>query len=153
MRSTIPKVTGGRLYRYEAESDSIVLGTPEWFDWLEQHTAFTFVDSVGTFTARKSMLHTEGSYWIADCTRQGKLYRIYLGHSHTLTLEKLKATARAFVGERVSGEQVDESLTQSTNSSASMHTSPHEALTVDHSMALIQTKLYGPRKRLELITP
>jgi len=56
MRSTIPHVTGERLYQSESESDSIVPGTPEWYDWLEQHTAFTFVDAAGTFTARKSML-------------------------------------------------------------------------------------------------
>jgi hypothetical protein len=60
MRSTIPKVTGDQLSQSETESDPVVLGTPEWFDWLEQHTAFTFVDSVGTFTTRKSMLHTGG---------------------------------------------------------------------------------------------
>ena len=63
MRFTTPNVTGGRLYRLDAESDPIVLGTPEWYDWLEQHTAFTFVDAAGTFKARKSMLRTGGSYW------------------------------------------------------------------------------------------
>jgi ATP/maltotriose-dependent transcriptional regulator MalT len=151
MHSTIPKVTDGRLYLSEAQSDSIAVGTPEWFDWFEQHTAFTFVDPVGTFTARKSMLHTGGSYWIADCTRQGKLYRIYLGHSNTLTLEKLKATARAFAGGSVSEKQADMPVTQSGASRNSMHASPREALTVDHSMALIQTKLAGPRKRSDLI--
>src|SRR5207248_1373698 len=144
-------VTGGRLYRSEAESDPIVLGTPEWYDWLEQHTVFTFVDVAGTFTGRKSMLRTGGSYWIAYCTRQDKPYRIYLGHSHTLTLEKLKAAARAFAGEHVSGERVDASLEQSAASEISMSTPPRAALTADHPMALLQTKLYGPRKHSDLI--
>jgi ATP/maltotriose-dependent transcriptional regulator MalT len=152
MGFTIPHVTGDRLYRSETESGPIVLGTPEWYDWLEQHTAFTFVDAAGPFTARKSMLHTGRSYWIADCTRQDKLYRIYLGHSPTLTLEKLKATAHAFAGEHVSGERVDASLEQSVASEISMHTSPRKPLTVDHPMTLMQTKLSGPRKRNDLIS-
>ena len=151
MRSTPPHVQGERLYRSEAESDPIVLETPEWYDWLEQHVAFTFVDPVGTFTARKSMLRTGGSYWKAYCKRQGKLYRIHLGHSHALTLEKLQATAQAFAGGRVSGERADISLAQSAASSASLHTTPRKALTVDHPMVLIQTKLYRPRKRNDLI--
>jgi len=152
MRSTTPKVAGSRLYRSETESDPIVLGTSAWYGWLEQHATFTFVDATGTFTARKSMLRTGDSYWKAYCTRQGKLYRIHLGHSHTLTLEKLEAAARAFAGKHASGDLADVPLTQSTASNFSIHTSPRKALAVDHSMALIRTKLYGPRKRSDLIT-
>ena len=114
MRSTIPHVTGERLYHSEDGRDPIALGTPEWYDWLEQHTAFTFVDEVGTFTARKSMLRTGGSYWKAYSTRQGKLYRIHLGHSQTLTLEKLQAAAQAFAGKNTPGERTDVPLTQDT---------------------------------------
>ena len=71
----------GDSTRSESESDPIVLGTPAWYDWLEQHTAFTFVDQISTFKARKSMLRTGGSYWKAYYRRQGKLYRMHLGHS------------------------------------------------------------------------
>ena len=152
MRSTIPHVTGERLYQSESESDPIVLGTPEWYDWLEQHTAFTFVDAAGTFTARKSMLRTGGSYWKAYHRRQGKLYRIHLGHSHALTLERLQAAARAFAGEHGSGEPTDVSSTQTAASRLPMHTSPRMALDGDHPMALMQTKLYRPRKRSDLIS-
>jgi LuxR family maltose regulon positive regulatory protein len=142
----------GQLYRSETENEPIVLGTPEWFDWLALHDAFTFVDAEGTFTARKSILRTGGSYWKAYCRRQGKLYRIHLGYSHTLTQEKLKATASAFAGKKVSGELADVPSTQTEASRTSLHTLPRKALTVDQSMALIQTKLYGPRKRSDLIS-
>jgi LuxR family maltose regulon positive regulatory protein len=152
MRSTIPNVTGGRLYWSEAESDPIVVGTPAWYDWLEQQTAFTFVDQTGTFTARKSMLRTRGAYWKAYYRHQGKLYRIHLGHSHALTLERLQAAARAFAGEHVSGEPADVSSTQSAASMLPMHPTPRMALTVDHSLSLIQTKLYRPRNRSDLIS-
>src|SRR6266566_2961428 len=149
MRPTLPSVKGERLYRSETEGDSIVVGTPEWYDWLEQHTSFTFVDAAGTFTARKSILRTRGSYWKAYYRRQGKLYRIHLGHSHALTLERLQAAARAFAGEHVSGEPTDVSSTQSA---ASRLPSPRMALPVDHPMVLIQTKLYRPRSRSDLIS-
>ena len=56
MRRAIPSVKGERLYQSETDRDPIVVGTPAWYDWLEQHTAFTFVDRTVTFTARKSIL-------------------------------------------------------------------------------------------------
>jgi hypothetical protein len=113
MHPTIPSVKGERLYQSETESDPILVGTPAWYDWLEQHTAFTFVDQTVTFTARKSMMRTRGSYWKAYHKCQGKLYRIHLGHSHALTLERLQAAARGFAGDHVSGEPADASPTQS----------------------------------------
>ena len=58
MQRTNPMVKDGRLYPAEIESDDpIVVGTLTWYDWLEQHTAFTFVGHAGTFTASKGMLH------------------------------------------------------------------------------------------------
>jgi LuxR family transcriptional regulator, maltose regulon positive regulatory protein len=152
MRSTIPRVTSEHLYRSETERDPILVGTPAWYDWLEQHTAFTFVDAVGSFTVRKSMLRTGGSYWKAYRRRQGKLYRIHLGHSHALTLERLQAAARAFAGEHVSGESADVSLTQSAASRLPKQTSPRMALTVEHPLVMMQTKLYRPRNRNDLIS-
>src|SRR5436309_3347740 len=47
MDRTIPRVEEGRLYQSETDHDPIVAGTPAWYDWLEQHTAFTFVDAAG----------------------------------------------------------------------------------------------------------
>lgn len=151
MPRILPRVKGERLYRSETERDPIVVGAPAWYDWLEQQTAFTFVDAAGTFTARKSILRTGGSSWKAYYRHQGKLYSIHLGHSHALTLERLQAAARAFAGEHVSDEPADMSSTQSEASRVPTHPAPHMALTVDHSLSLIQTKLYRPRKRSDLI--
>jgi LuxR family maltose regulon positive regulatory protein len=148
MRRAIPSVKGGRLYRSETESDPIVVGTSAWYNWLEHHIAFTFVNRVSTFTARKSTLRTKGSYWKAYHRRQGKLYCIYLGHAHELTLEQLQAAARAFAGEYIPGDTVGVSSTQPA---ASRLPSPRIAITVDHSMSLLQTKLYRPRSRSDLI--
>src|SRR5579864_5047455 len=54
MHQTIPQVSGGRLDQLETGADPIVVGTPAWYDWLEQHTVFLFVDPTGTFTAYKN---------------------------------------------------------------------------------------------------
>src|SRR5438270_13736831 len=116
MHRALPSVKGERLYPSERESDPIVVGTPVWYDWLEQHAAFTFVDAAGTFTTRKSLLRTEGSSWKAYHTRQGKLYRIELGPSHALTLPRLQAAARALAGEQGSGEPAALSKKQSAAS-------------------------------------
>jgi LuxR family transcriptional regulator, maltose regulon positive regulatory protein len=151
MPRILPRVKGERLYQSETDRDPIVVGTPAWYDWLEQQTAFTFVDAAGTFTARKSILRTGGSYWKAYYRHQGKHYRIHLGHSYALTLARLQAAARTFAGEHGSGEPTDESSTQSEAYRLHMHTLPRMALTGDHPMALMQTKLYRPRKLSDLI--
>src|SRR5512135_33234 len=147
MSRILPSVKGERLYRSEADRDPIVVGTPAWYDWLEQQTAFTFVDQTGTFTARRSVLRTGGSSWKAYYRHQGKLYRIHLGQSHELTLERLQAAARAIVG-----ELVDMSSTQSEASRVPSHPAPHVAPTLDHSLSLMQTKLYRPHNLSDLIT-
>ena len=152
MQKTIPHVTGDRLDRAETKSDPIILGTPEWYDWLEQNAAFTFVDAEGTFTARKSMMRTGGSYWKAYCKFRGKIYRMHLGYSHALTQEKLQATARAFADSRVFEKRSHISSVQPSASGTATSMSPRKALDIDRSMTLIQTKLNGPRKRSDLIT-
>ena len=54
MQRTSAIVERGLLYQPTTGADPIVVGTAAWFDWLEQHTAFTFVDRVfGNFLARK----------------------------------------------------------------------------------------------------
>src|SRR5260370_11553058 len=149
MQRTKPTVKGGRLYLSETDSDSIGVGTPAWYDWLEHNDSFTFVDRIGTFTARKSMLKTSDSYWKAYRKRQGKVYRIHLGHSHTLTLERLQATVRAFAGEQVPDEPDDEFSTQPV---ATRLSSPRIAINAGKYMSLMQTKLYPPRSRSDLIS-
>ena len=69
------------------------VGTPEWYAWLEEVSKFTFVNELGTFTARKKAGQHNSAYWMAYCKRHGKLYRAYLGKSLHVTLERLNAVA------------------------------------------------------------
>jgi len=151
MRQTIPRVEGGRLFQPEKEVDPILIGTPAWYHWLEQQSSFTFVEQSITFTAHKSVLRTGDAYWKAYRKRQGKLYCIHLGHSHTLTLQRLQAAAQAFAGEHHLGEQTSVPSRQNGNNRLPRHPSPRNALDVDHSTSLIHTKLYRPRLSSDLI--
>jgi LuxR family transcriptional regulator, maltose regulon positive regulatory protein len=154
MRQTIPRVEGGRLFQSEREVDPILVGTPAWYDWLEQQSSFTFVDHVLTFTAQKSVLRTGDSYWKAYRKRQSKLYRIHLGHSHTLTQERLQAAARAFAGEHDPGEHASVPSRQLGASRLPKFPgppSPRMALDVDPSTSFIHTKLSQPRLGSDLI--
>lgn len=151
MHRTIPRVEGRRLFQSEREVDPILIGTPAWYDWLEQQSSFTFVDHALSFTAHKSMLHTGGSYWKAYRKRQGKLYCIHLGHSRTLTLERLQAAAHAFVREHDPGEKTSVPSRQPVASRLPRPPSPRIALDVDHYTSLIHTKLYRPRIGSDLI--
>ena len=133
MHRTIPRVEGGLLFPSENEDVSILVGTPAWYDWLAQQSSFTFVDHTLTFSARKSVLRTGDSYWKAYRRCQGKLYRIHLGHSHTLTLERLRAAAQAFTEEHVPGQPA--SVPSRQNGSNRLPTDAHHRAL--HSMSTI----------------
>ena len=155
MRKQIPRVEGGWLFQSEREVDPILVGTRAWYNWLEQQSSFTFVDHSFTFTAHKSVLRTGDSYWKAYRRCQGKLFRIHLGHTHTLTLERLQAAAQAFTKEHVPGEQASVPSRQSGSNRLPKlpgHPSPRIALDVDHYTSFIQTKLYRPRLGSDLIS-
>jgi hypothetical protein len=121
MRKKIPRVEGGWLFRSESEVDPILVGTPAWHDWLERQSSFTFVDGSFAFTAHKSVLRTGGSYWKAYRRRQGKLYRVHLGNSHTLNLDRLQAAVQAFAEEYVTGEQASVPSRQNASSQVANH--------------------------------
>jgi len=77
----------------------IAVGTPEWYAWLEEVSKFTYVNELGTFTARKKAGQHNSAYWMAYCKRHGKLYRAYLGKSPHVTLERLNAVAILLSGQ------------------------------------------------------
>jgi hypothetical protein len=98
MTRSIPRVRDGSLQEQRAEdtsTDTISIGTAEWYSWLEQHHAFTFETPSTTFTARKEQ-RPEGWYWYAYRRMRGKLHNFYLGKSEELTLERLNAAAEVF---------------------------------------------------------
>jgi LuxR family transcriptional regulator, maltose regulon positive regulatory protein len=143
MQPTIPRVQGGRLYQSESGAALIIVGTPAWYDWLEHHTAFLFSDHGSGFTARKSGTAPSDLDWQASRTRMGKLYRVWLGPSHTLTLERLQAAAGSLVDEHAPAEP--------TATGVSTLPVPTIAATVGPPSSLVRTKLYRPRTSSDVI--
>ncbi len=150
MHRTIPLVRGGRLYQSEREGDPIAVGTSAWYDWLENHDSFTFVDRLGTITVHKSGTGTDPSDldWKATHTRMGKLFRVSLGPSRTLTLSRLQAAARTLAGRHT---PVESSTMSPAVPAASTLTFPRTGANVDPPNSLIRTKLYRPRTSSDLI--
>ncbi len=149
MQQRMPTVKGGRLYQSETDGDPILVGTPAWYDWLEHHTAFTFVDSVGTFHARKQGNGVDDLKWKAYCTLSGKLYCVHLGQSDALVLGRMLVAARMLAGEP---SQIESVKVFPAESVVSMHSIPRTAGNLGSPGSLMRTKLYPPRRLSDLIS-
>ena len=97
----MPTVRSGRLYQVEKEHVPIDVGTPSWYDWLENHSLFIFVDHVGAVTVLKNGTDRSESEWKASRTRIARDFTVSLGPSHTLTLSNMQAAARRLLGKHV----------------------------------------------------
>src|SRR5215469_2902442 len=98
MARSIPTVREGSLQQHIGEgasTDTISIGTPAWYSWLEQHHSFTFETPRTTFTERKEQ-RPGGRYWYAYRRIRGKLHSFYLGKTEELTLERLNAAKEVF---------------------------------------------------------
>src|SRR4051812_40383521 len=73
MARTTSRVDGDRLVLASNDENSITVGTPAWFDWLETVNAFVFTGPSGKFTARKEARSRGGSYWKAYHTSHSTL--------------------------------------------------------------------------------
>jgi predicted ATPase/DNA-binding CsgD family transcriptional regulator len=88
-------------YQRDGQAQTVVVGTPAWYAWLQTATTFAFTNDRGTFTARREQAGNKrgGWYWRAYRQREGKLHRVYLGKSEELTLARLRAVAATLAGQ------------------------------------------------------
>ena len=100
MATTSPTaiVEQGLLAQSDGSGDAITVGSPAWYAWLAGATSFTFRGNHGTFTAHKERRSSTQEYWKAYRRRAGRLYRVYLGKSGELSLERLNAVAAELAG-------------------------------------------------------
>ena len=89
------------FYQLDGQAREIMLGTSEWYAWLDLASTFTFRSATGIFTARKERAGNKrgGWYWKAYRKRGGKLFSAYLGKSEALTVERLHAVIAQLNGE------------------------------------------------------
>lgn len=87
-----PCVSGDVLHE-PLTGATIIVESRAWYAWLEDeaHCGFHFDDPLGSFTARKERKQRGQQYWIAYRQLHGKLFKVYLGKSDTLTLARLRA--------------------------------------------------------------
>src|SRR4051794_26994353 len=96
MNQRSPLVHNGLLYQLHPEAiPPIQIGSPAWFDRLEQHNSFRYEGGSISFTVRKEK-RAGGCYWYAHRYPQGKSQTIYLEKSEDLTAARLEAFARRF---------------------------------------------------------
>jgi len=84
----------------------IRLDTPAWFAWLEAPATTSFAYPVydaahgyidSFLTVRKERRQRGGTYWTAYRHVGGRLHKVYLGRSATVTNERLSAIAAALL--------------------------------------------------------
>jgi hypothetical protein len=80
----------------------IVVDSPAWFEWLEAATTTSFSYPLfdpasgyikGFMTGRKEPRKRGTSYWSVYRRCQGRVQRVYLGRSVTITVARLNAVA------------------------------------------------------------
>jgi DNA-binding CsgD family transcriptional regulator len=76
---------------------TVVVGSAEWYAWLEQHCSFRFETDCTAFTARKEQ-RPGGWYWYGYRRKQGKLRSSYLGKSKELTFDRLSLVSEILEG-------------------------------------------------------
>ena len=95
MAHHIPTVRDGCLQDLTTNgnlTDTLVVGSAEWFAWLEHHCSLRFETNCRAFTARKEQ-RPGGWYWYAYRRKQGKLRNTYPGKLEELTLDRLSSVA------------------------------------------------------------
>jgi LuxR family transcriptional regulator, maltose regulon positive regulatory protein len=144
MQRTSAIVERGLLYQPTTGADPIVVGTTAWFDWLEQHTIFTFVDRVfGDFLARKRST-AAGEWELQEWgTQQGQFYRGWLGPSRTLTLARLQDTAHTLADQH--DQEKPPSVAIDEEDAAAWYLTPSIRARHDLASSLLHTKFARPR--------
>src|SRR5215469_8623713 len=101
-----PIIQNGVLTCHHGEQTTqVFVDSVDWYGWLESSSTFTFRSEDGSFTAHKERAGNRRGrpYWRAYKMRHGRLQRIYLGQSETLSLLRLQSVAARLYGSHVEG--------------------------------------------------
>lgn len=79
-------------------TQTIPVGSQQWYTWLEGNTSFVFEGNTGHLTARREK-RRGGTYWYGYRRRGGTLYKTYLGRSHELTQARLEQASATLAGQ------------------------------------------------------
>ena len=94
MSAKTPTVSAHWVYDPAQPAEASRLDTPAWLAWLDAATTTRFAYPVfdpahgyiaGFMTVRKEQRQRGGAYWVAYRRCQGRLRKVYLGRTDTLT--------------------------------------------------------------------
>ena len=146
-----PRVEQGVLTLWDADGQQqIAVGAPEWFQWVETATVFTFACAQGTFTARRERASSGrgGWYWRAYHDRAGRRQRTYLGVGAELSLERLELAATQLATARLPQAAAGPPEAGRT---PTPHGDQPGSVTDVAGPQLLATKLYLPQSRPDLV--
>jgi hypothetical protein len=112
MRAKTPRVSEGVRYAPYLPG-SIRLDSAAWFNWLEQEVTRSFSYAlfesrcgyiIGFMTVRKEVRQRGGQYWSVYRRQGGRVRKIYLGQSGSLTAPHLEQVARSLLAEDLSAQ-------------------------------------------------
>jgi LuxR family maltose regulon positive regulatory protein len=129
-------------YQLGTHNYTIRVGSLQWWEWLadEHNTTFRFVDTVGSFTARRE--HKRGGwYWYAYRKRQGRLHKAYLGKPEELTPMRLADVATTLAA---TSEQESDAAGQALFAPVPPAHSSGETPAQQRDETLLLTKLFVP---------
>lgn len=136
MNTNVGAVLRGELLHYALPDGPAVLlvGSPEWFEWLRQAERFVIEAPGGRITVRKERAGNKrgGGYWRALRKARGRLRRFYLGADSELSPARIALAVEALLvpeSEIASGGEPNSS---------------------EHA-AIVRTKLMPPQQRGQLV--
>jgi hypothetical protein len=98
-----PLVLDGELTNYSPiEAEKLPVGSPAWFNWLENASRFAYRMPINTpdgafitLTFRRESKQRGGLYWVAYAKdRAGKLHKVYAGKSNMLDSGRLEVVGQ-----------------------------------------------------------
>src|SRR5438067_7850385 len=144
-----PTVQGETLvYWQDGQEQVLTVDTAAWFAWLETASTFSFVNKIGSFTARREQAgHKRGGwYWKAYRKQHGKLSSRYLGKSESITLARLQTVAQALADALVETAPDTDADAAVPSAQAAAPGMRSNSLTL-----LLATKLHRPLPRAHLV--
>ena len=107
MGANLPRVSEGSVYDPRQVGNAIRLDSAAWFAWLAAPTTTSFSYPlydpargyiVGFMTVRKEQRQRGGMYWAVFRRCGGRVRKIYLGQTTTVTQARLHAIAEMLRG-------------------------------------------------------
>jgi hypothetical protein len=117
MRVKTPRVSAAVVYAADLPNGGVRLDSAAWFSWLEHPTTISFSYPIfdprcgyiiGFMTVRKEVRQRGGHYWSVYRRQAGRVRKIYLGQSGSLTAARLEQVARSLLRERAPPHRQDE---------------------------------------------